>query len=139
MGLKKYYKRSPEDVINEIEGYVKDYKIDSVEFFDLTAIIHKEWIVTFATLLKEKNINITWSFPSGTRSEALDAEVTKLLADSNCIYIAYAAESGSERVLKDIKKEIKLDVMLQSMKAAKKNGLKSALQPCGRISKGNPH
>lgn len=77
----------------------------------------------FGNMLKERKINITWALPSGTRSEALDADVTKLLRETGCQYIAYAAESGSPRILKYFKKEVKLDRMLASMRAAKKNGL----------------
>ena len=77
----------------------------------------------FGGLLKEKNLNISWSLPSGTRSEALDDEVTQLMGETNCKYLVYAAESGSEAIQKYIKKEIKLDKMIDSMKGAKQNGL----------------
>jgi len=123
MWTQRYYTRCPHDVIDEIEGYIKEYKIDMVEFFDLTAIVKKEWIIEFGLLLKEKKLDIEWSLPSGTRSEALDEDVTKLMAETNCKYLVYAAESGSRRILKYIKKEVKLETMLKSMRAAKKNGL----------------
>jgi len=118
-----YYTRPPSDVVDEIEYYIKTYQIDNIDFYDLTAIIKKSWVMEFGNILKDRKINITWALPSGTRSEALDADVTKLLKDTGCQYIAYAAESGSPRILKYIKKEVKLDRMLASMKAAKKNGL----------------
>jgi len=123
MWTQRYYTRPPKDVVDEIEGYIKEYKINMVEFFDLTAIVKKEWIIEFGELLKSRNLNIKWSLPSGTRSEALDSSVTKLMADTNCKYLVYAAESGSKRILKYIKKELKLDKMITSMKEAKKNGL----------------
>lgn len=123
MWTQRYYTRSPEDVVDEIEDYVRRYRIDAVEFFDLTAIVRKEWIMKFGGLLKERGLNITWSLPSGTRSEALDEEVTRLLGETNCRYLVYAAESGSPRILKYIKKEVQLDRMIRSMRAAKKNGL----------------
>ncbi len=118
-----YYTRPPSDVVDEIEEYVKTYRVDNIDFYDLTAIVKKSWIMEFGNILKDRKINITWALPSGTRSEALDADVTKLLRETGCQYIAYAAESGSPRILKYIKKEVKLDRMLVSMKAAKKNGL----------------
>ncbi|KMP10502.1 hypothetical protein UR09_06055 [Candidatus Nitromaritima sp. SCGC AAA799-A02] len=119
----KYYVRSPHDVIDEIEGYMQKYEIDNIDFYDLTAIVKKEWIMEFGTLLKKKGLNISWSLPSGTRSEALDSEVTKLLAETNCKYLVYAAESGSEAILSYIKKKINLRHLADSMKDAKKNGL----------------
>ena len=118
-----YYARAPRDVVDEIEEYVKKYKIDNIDFYDLTAIIKKGWVVEFANLLKERKLNISWSLPSGTRSEALDSEATKLMAETNCKYLVYAPESGSEEMLSYIKKDVDLAWMLSSIKAAKKNGL----------------
>ena len=118
-----YYTRSPQDVIDEIEEYIQNYKIDSVDFYDLTAIIKKDWILEFGTLLKKTGTNISWSLPSGTRSEALDPEVTRLMAETNCKYLVYAAESGSQKILRSIKKKVDLTNMISSMKRAKQNGL----------------
>jgi anaerobic magnesium-protoporphyrin IX monomethyl ester cyclase len=118
-----YYTRSPRDVVDEIEEYIHKYQIDSVDFYDLTAIIKKDWILEFGTLLKNLKTNISWSLPSGTRSEALDPEVTRLMAETNCKYLVYAAESGSPKVLRYIKKKVNLNNMMNSMKEAKKNGL----------------
>ena len=61
--------------------------------------------------------------PSGTRSEALDPEVTRLMAETNCKYLVYAAESGSQKILRSIKKKVDLTNMISSMKRAKQNGL----------------
>ncbi len=94
-----------------------------MDFYDLTAIIKKDWILEFGTLLKKTGTNISWSLPSGTRSEALDPEVTRLMAETNCKYLVYAAESGSQKILRSIKKKVDLTNMISSMKRAKQNGL----------------
>jgi radical SAM superfamily enzyme YgiQ (UPF0313 family) len=119
-----YYTRSPQDVIDEIEEYIQKYKIDSVDFYDLTAIIKKDWILEFGALLKTLKTNISWSLPSGTRSEALDPEVTRLMAETNCKYLVYAAESGSQKILRYIGKKVNLANMINSMQQAKQNGLR---------------
>ena len=51
----RYYVRSPEDVIDEIEEYIHKYNIDNVDFYDLTAIIKKQWILDFGNLLKKRS------------------------------------------------------------------------------------
>jgi hypothetical protein len=56
--------------------------------------------------------------PTGTRSEAIDAEVAQLLKKTNMISMAYAPESGSEATRQLIKKKMKSDRMFESMKAA---------------------
>jgi len=115
--------RPPQDVVDEIMYYMERYNATNFDFYDLTAIVKKEWVVEMATLLIEKKLNITWQLPSGTRSEAIDEEVCGLLHASGCRYLNYAPESGSEFILKKIKKVIKIDRMLHSMKGAVKAGL----------------
>ena len=113
----------PEAVVDEMADYVAKYQATNFDFYDLTAIVKKQWIVEFCNLIIERGLKITWQFPSGTRTEALDDEVTKLLFASGCKFITYAPESGSEEMLTRIKKKISKPKMLQSMRDAVRNGL----------------
>lgn len=115
--------RSPEEVLEEMEEYIQRYQIQNFDFYDLTAIVKKDWIMDMCALLLKKNLKITWQLPSGTRCEALDDEATSLLYQSGCRNISYAPESGSPRMLQIIKKKINLKHMLDSMKAAVRNGI----------------
>ena len=115
--------RKPELVIAEMKQYLDRYHVTNFDFYDLTAIVKKDWIVEFARLLIKEDLNITWQLPSGTRSEALDAEVTDLLYKSGCRIINYAPESGSPEELDRIKKRVKPSRMLKSMRAAYRSRL----------------
>lgn len=116
--------RAPEDVIDEIIFLKERYGVTNFDFYDLTAIIRKDWIVAFTDVLIQQQLDITWQLPSGTRSEAIDEEVTQRLYDSGCRYINYAPESGSEEILKRIKKKIDKNRMIDSMRSAVNNKLK---------------
>ncbi len=120
----KYIMRSPENVISEIEYIIEKFGIKCFDFFDLTAIINKRWILSFINLIKEKNIDIKWRFPAGTRSEAITAEVASELIENGCDVLIYAPETGSKRMLKIIKKRVQIKNMLQSMKSSKQKGLR---------------
>jgi anaerobic magnesium-protoporphyrin IX monomethyl ester cyclase len=123
MWTQRYETRKPALVVEEIESYIRDYKIENVDFYDLTAIIHRDWIIEFCKLLIQKKLNLKWQLPSGTRSEALDEEVCGYLYEAGCRNISYAPESGSPRVLKAIKKMVIPERMLKSMRAATSKGL----------------
>lgn len=120
---RKYVMREPKEVFREIKYFHDNYGANNFDFFDLTAILKKEWIIDFAKILIESGINITWQIPAGTRAEAIDFEVSTYLYQSGCRFITYAPESGSERVLKEIKKRVKLKAMLNSIKNSNKAGL----------------
>jgi radical SAM superfamily enzyme YgiQ (UPF0313 family) len=115
--------REPEDVVREIAHYVERYRIEHVEFHDLTTIIDRRWIIRFTDALLTANLGITWTMPSGTRSEALDAEVLDRLRRTGCRGITYAPESGSPETLRRIKKKVKPERMLTSIRAAVAAGL----------------
>lgn len=120
---KKYSMRSVDEVIAEIKGLQEKYHVNNIDFYDLTAIIRKQWILEFCQKLEEENIKITWQIPAGTRSEAIDMEVSQALFKAGCKNITYAPESGSERMLKAIKKKVNIDNILKSINSSHKAGL----------------
>lgn len=125
MWTTKYVLRTPEDVVDEMKTYVERYRMSNVNFCDLTVVIRREWTIEFCQLLIRENLGVSWQLPSGTRSEALDAEVLKLMYDAGCRNITYAPESGSTRMLNVIKKKAKLPRMLESLRAAERQGLRT--------------
>lgn len=123
MWTTRYVMRPVEDVVDEIEDYVKKYQINSVDFYDLTAIVKREWILQFIAELEKRELNVTWQLPSGTRSECLDDEVIGGLARTGCEFLVYAPESGSKRTLEMIKKRVNLENLERSIKIAVRHGI----------------
>jgi anaerobic magnesium-protoporphyrin IX monomethyl ester cyclase len=123
MWTPRWIPRDPAKVADEIQYYVENFGARNFPFQDLTAIIRRDWIVDFCHQLLDRGLNITWQMPTGTRSEAIDAEVAELLRRTGMISMAYAPESGSEETRRLIKKKMKTDRLLQSMRAAVAEGL----------------
>ncbi len=123
MWTPRWIPRDPAKVVDEIEYYVEHFGARNFPFQDLTAIIRRDWIVDFCNRLLERGLKITWQMPTGTRSEAIDAEVASLLRRTGMISMAYAPESGSEETRRLIKKKMKTDRLFQSMRAAHAEGL----------------
>ena len=119
----RWVARDPGKVLVEMLAYRKRYKIDNFDFYDLTAIVKKDWIVRFCRMVIDSGVAFTWQLPSGTRSEAIDSEVSELLYKSGCRNMSYAPESGAPSVLKRIKKKINLRAMEKSMSASIRNGI----------------
>lgn len=123
MWTTRWAARSPRAVVEEMKGYVAAWDVDNFDFFDLTAIVRKDWTVEFCELLLQSGLDITYQLPSGTRSEAIDREVARLLYRSGCRNLTYAPESGSPSVLKRIKKRIHVDPFLDSMRGCIEEGI----------------
>jgi radical SAM superfamily enzyme YgiQ (UPF0313 family) len=123
MWTTRYTTRAPALVVDEIEDYVRRYRIDNVDFYDLTSVVKRDWILEFCRLLEARGLRITWQLPSGTRSEALDEPVLRAMYRSGCRNVSYAPESGSARTLAAIKKKVKLERIGDSMRTAVRCGL----------------
>ena len=123
MWTTRWEARSPQKVLDEMIKYIKKYDAENFDLYDLTAIVKKKWIIEFCDLIIESGLKFTWQLPSGTRSEAIDAEVVDRLWKSGCRNMNYAPESGSETVLKRIKKKVSLPHLEESMRAAIRRGL----------------
>ncbi len=123
MWTTRYYVRDVTAVVDEIASYVGRYGATNIDFYDLTAIIKRDWILKFCAELERRRLVITYQLPTGTRSEALDEEVLAALRRTGCRNICYAPESGSPETLARIKKKIKPDRMLRSIRAATGAGI----------------
>jgi anaerobic magnesium-protoporphyrin IX monomethyl ester cyclase len=123
MWTTRWQVREPADVLAEMKQYIERYRVNDFAFYDLTAIVKRRWIVDFCRLLIQEDLAITWQLPSGTRSEAIDAEVAQLLFRSGCRNMNYAPESGSPGVLERVKKRIVIPRLLESIRAALTAGI----------------
>ncbi len=123
MWTTRYTTRAAARVVDEVEDYVRRYGAVNFDFYDLTAIVKREWILEFCEILGARGLSITWQLPSGTRSEALDEPVLRAMYRSGCRNVSYAPESGSERTLDLIQKKVKLKRLEQSMATAVRVGL----------------
>lgn len=123
MWTTRYVMRPVSDVVDEIVAGIEKYNVNSIDFYDLTAIVKRDWILQFIAELENRKVKITWQLPSGTRSESLDEEVISGLARTGCEFLVYAPESGSERTLEMIKKRVKLENLQKSIAIAVKTGM----------------
>jgi radical SAM superfamily enzyme YgiQ (UPF0313 family) len=125
MWTTKWTPRNVKDVVDEIEHNMAVYRAEDFHFEDLTAIVRRDWIIDFCKEILDRGLagRITWQLPSGTRSEAIDLEVMTWMKRAGARILSYAPESGSERMLKLIKKRISLKHMMSAARDAVKSGM----------------
>jgi len=115
--------RDPDAVLDEVEDYLVRYRATNIDFYDLTLIVDPRWLKRFARGITERGLTFTWQLPSGTRSEAIDAEVATLLYQTGCRNLNLAPESGSPRMLRIIKKKVSLPRLLVTTRQCLDAGL----------------
>lgn len=120
---RKYQIRSPRDFVDELEHLNRTYGVVNFDLYDLTAIIYRDWTIDLCREIIGRGLDISFQLPSGTRAEAIDLEVAQHLYKAGCKNITYAPESGSARMLKEVKKKVKTSAMLESIRASSTAGL----------------
>ncbi len=119
----KWNARDPFAVILEIKEMIQRYKIEHIDFVDLTFALNRTWTVEFCNRLINEGVKISWSLPIGTRVENLDSEIIQLMKKAGCIRVLYSPESGSEETLLRIKKKLKLHDMDRAILESVKNDI----------------
>lgn len=118
MWTTKWTARPVADVISEMADLIQQYGAECFDFYDLTTIVRRDWILEFCQAVEDRGWHISWQMPAGTRAEALDRDVLEAMYRSGNRYVVYAPESGSEATLKAINKRVHLDRMTESIRVA---------------------
>ncbi|MEE3624387.1 radical SAM protein [Nitrospirillum sp. BR 11752] len=90
-------RRSPQNVVDEIEFIRDTYAPDQLWFADDVFTINQKWLEQFAAEMKRRGLR--YPFETITREDRLNERVADLLAELGCYRIWIGAESGSQRIL----------------------------------------
>ncbi len=120
---KKIRSRSVGNIIEEIKLLYNEYGIREIHIEDDNFTFNPEFVKDFCRKLKENNLNITWTCPNGVRLDTLTEELLLTMKDAGLYSISVGVESGSERILKDMKKNLTKEKIQEKVGLIKKCGL----------------
>lgn len=115
--------RSPGNVVEEIEYLVKDFGVREIHFEDDNLTLRKAHIEEICNLILKKNLKISWATPNGVRADTLDRDLIRLMKRSGCYFLVFGIESGSQKILDNIRKETNLGAIEQAVRLAHDEGL----------------
>jgi len=114
--------RSAKNVVDEIEQVLKDYPFfQAIRFFDDVFTTDKQRVLEICRLITERKLNIVWECEA--RANTIDEEIVMRMKKAGCEFIDLGLESGSDRILKNIKKSITVKQAIEAAKIIKKAGL----------------
>jgi len=103
---KKIRRRSVDIVLKEITYLNKEHGIKEFHVIDDNFTMNKDYAKEFLRKLKALNLGMTWAVPNGVRMDALDEELLGLMKETGLYMISLGIESGSDKVLRDMKKDL---------------------------------
>lgn len=102
-------KRSAKNVVDEIEYFVRTYKVREFHIEDVDPTISDKRIREICYEILDRGLNIIWKIVSGTKVETIrNEETVDLMAKAGCRYISISPESGSPHVLRLMNKPFNL-------------------------------
>ncbi len=117
----KIRRRSVQNVIEEINGLIKKYRIQGLFFCDDTLTTDKKWMSEFCTQMAK--LNLIWACQS--RVNTVDKDMLKAMKCAGCVQIEYGCESGSQKVLNILKKNITVEQIKKAFALTKEAGIRS--------------
>ncbi len=102
-----YANRSPELVVDEIEGLVKNYGIQGIKIFDSTFTINKNHVRAFCEELEKRDLVMPWECE--VRVGSVDRQLLERMKKAGCYYIDVGVESGDQQVLNEMGKRITVE------------------------------
>jgi len=121
-GTKKPRLRSVENVIEELKILHRHYQQKFFIFWDDLFTYDRKRAIHLCRRIIEENLKISWLCL--VRINTLDAELLEIMKEAGCIEIQIGIESGSNRILKLIKKSLTIEMIKSAVPLIKNSGIK---------------
>ena len=118
-----YRRRSPENVVNEIEWLQKNYDFDLIWFVDDVFTVSHKWLREFRDELQKRNLKV--QFECITRADRLTDEVLEILKEAGCFRVWIGAESGSQRIIDAMDRRVDVGQVRSMIQAARRVGMEA--------------
>ncbi len=114
--------RSASNVLDEIEHVIKDFRINTMVFYDDLFTLKKERVKEICQGILERGLEIEWKCEG--RVNIVDEETLRLMKKAGCSMIAYGAESGNQKGLDYLNKGTNVEQIRSAFELTRKAGIK---------------
>jgi len=112
---------SAEKLFEIVKKLYTDFEIDYIRFADDLFTMKRDKVIKFCELLTKSELPI--KFRIQARVDTVDLEELKILKKAGCDLVEYGAESGSNKVLKEVGKNITTEKIKEAVKITRKAGI----------------
>lgn len=120
---RKVRNRSVKNVVDEIEECVKKHGIREFNFYDDTFTINTKRVTDVCREIRRRKLKIAWICMG--RVNLINREMVREMKKAGCKKISFGLESGSEKVLKLMRKAATLDLARKAVKIVKSEGIEA--------------
>jgi radical SAM superfamily enzyme YgiQ (UPF0313 family) len=120
---RRFRKRSPENIIEELRWSRKKYGVIAFVIIDDVFNLDIRRCKEICQALIEADLKMTWSCPNGLRADRVDNELAELMVKSGCHSVMVGIESADPSVLAVIKKGETIEDIEKGIRIFKEAGM----------------
>jgi len=114
--------RSPENVMAELQ-LLDGLGVHSVHMYTDLFTVSREQVMGLCRLILERGLKVRWTCNS--RVDFVDEEMLRLMARAGCWMISWGIESGSNEILRRVRKGARTEQVEQALRWSKAAGIKN--------------
>ncbi len=118
-----YRMRSPENIVSEFKNIKEKYGVSTIRFNDSLINCNIKSLEKLCDLLIEENAGMQWMGMARIRSEMTDALLGKM-RQAGCMGLWFGIESGSQRILRKMKKGYNIETAKNVIRDTAKSGIR---------------
>jgi radical SAM superfamily enzyme YgiQ (UPF0313 family) len=122
---KTHRRRSPLEVVNEVEWILGRYQPDMLWLADDVFTIHHGWLDRYAAEMKRRGLRIP--FECITRADRVNTRIAGQLAELGCFRVWIGSESGSQRLLDRMERGVTVGQVRDAVRLLKENGIQTGM------------
>lgn len=119
----KVRKRSPDNVLDEIEQLVHEWRVEFIKFADAEINPFCGWVQWFCQAKFKRKITVPWG--ANIHAAIMDEATVKLMSKVSCREAWIGVESGSPRVLKEMGKGVTVKQVETVFRWFKQEGIRT--------------
>lgn len=109
---RKYRKRSPANIVDEIVHLERKYGYEFIDFGDDIFTLDAQWVVDICNELKRRDSSVLWS--CCTRADTITVALLNTMKEAGCSLLSFGIESFSANLLEEMNKRIHRDRILRA-------------------------
>lgn len=115
--------RSVNSVMKEIRLLVEVYGVREIQFLDSNFVFSKKYLMELGQAILDAGLDIAFCAPNGTRLEAIDDDVARMLERIGFYRANIGIESGSQEMLTTLSKRLDLDILPEKVALLRHYGI----------------
>lgn len=118
--------RSVENIIAEIGILINRFKVKEIHIMDDVFTLRKERVLKLCDEIKKREYDVSFQIANGLRADMVDEEILRALKSIGLMNVGFGVETGSELIMKNIKKdEITKSKLREAFNIAKRLGFET--------------